>query len=163
MEQQAHLRQLAPTPGEQPEPGSTHGELTDDPVDHLGEDENPVPSRASSGDPHEVSDGIFIDPPPPVLLSLGDLEEEYHLFNHPTHKSSTTGDEPATDDILFLHDFPTLYYEPLAKVFQALRSDNRLAQIFDLSRGELVIDAYDLVDLVISEVSFPLMKTVHTV
>lgn len=160
--QQTHLRQLTPTPREQPEPESTHEELTGDPIDNLGEDENRVPSRASSGDPHEVSDGIFIDPPPPVLLSLGDLEEEYHLFNHPTRRSPTAGNEAGTDDVLFLHDFPTLYYEPLAKVFQALRSDDRLAQIFDLSRGELVIDAYDLVDLIISEVSIPLMQMVHT-
>ena len=156
-EHHAHLRQPTLTPGEQLQPKSTHEELADDPADHSGEDENPVPSRASSGDPHEVSDGIFIDPPPPVLLSLGDSEEEYYLFNRPTRKSPAPDDEGATDEALFLHDLPTLYYEPLAKVFQALRSDNRLIQIFDLSRGELVVDAYDLVDLIISEVSFPLL------
>lgn len=160
VEQQAHLRQPTPTPEEQPQP--THEESADDPADRWGEDENPVPSRASSGDPHEVSDGIFIDPPPPVLLSLGDSEREYYLFNRPAHKSPTANDEGDIDDALFLHDLPTLYYEPLAKVFQALRSDNHLDQIFDLSRGELVVDAYDLVDLVISEVSFPLTQTNHT-
>ena len=154
-EQLTHLRQHTLTPREQLQPEFTHEELANNPADHLGEDENPIPSRASSGDPHEVSDGIFIDPPPPVLLSLGDSEEEYYLFNRPTRKSPVADDEGATDDALFLHDLPTLYYEPLAKVFQALRSDNRLAQIFDLSRGELVVDAYDLVDLVIPEVSFP--------
>lgn len=155
VEQQAHLRQPTPTLEEQLQHESTHEELANDPADRLGEDENPVPSRASSGDPHEVSDGIFIDPPPPVLLSLDDLEEEYYLFNRPIHTSPAADDEAATDDALFLHDLPTLYYEPLAKVFQALRSDSRLAQIFDL-RGELFVDAYDLSDLVISEVSFSL-------
>ena len=149
------VQQPTPTPGEQPQPESTHEEPAGDPADRWGEDENPVPSRASSGDPHEVLDGIFIDPPPPVLLSLGDSEEEYYLFNHPTRKSPAADDEGPIDDALFLHDLPTLYYEPLAKVFQALRLDNRLTQIFDISRGELVIEAYDLVDLIISEVSSP--------
>lgn len=152
IEQQSHLRQPTPNPLEQPQPQSTHEEPADDPTNHWAE-EDPIPSRASSGDPHEVSDGIFIDPPPPVLLSLGDSEEEYYLFNPPIRKSPTADDERAVDDVLFLRDLPTLYYEPLAKVFEALRLDPRLPQILDLSRGELVIDAYDLVDLVISEVS----------
>ncbi|KAF9653145.1 hypothetical protein BDM02DRAFT_3183100 [Thelephora ganbajun] len=138
-------------PVEHLQPEFTHDKSADDPVDRRGEDENPVPSHASSGDPHEVSDGIFIDPPPPVLLSLGDSEEGHYLFNRPAHKSTAADHEGATDNALFLHDLPTLYYEPLAKVFQALRLDDRLAQIFDISRGELTIDAYDLVDLVISE------------
>ena len=153
VEQQELLRQLTPTLLEQLQPQST-GEEPADPADRWVEEENPAPSRASSGDPHEVLDGIFIDPPPPVLLSLGNSEEEYCLFNRPTRKSPTTDNEEATDDSLFLHDLPTLYYEPLAKVFEALRLDPRLNQIFDLSRGELVVDAYDLVDLVISEVSY---------
>jgi hypothetical protein len=155
VEQQAYLRQPTPTPVERLQPESTHEESADDPPYRWGDEGNPVPSRASSGDPHEVSDGIFIDPPPPVLLSLGDSEEEYYLFNRPTRKSPAAN-EATTDDSLFLHDLPTLYYEPLGKVFEALRSDNRLTPLFDLPRGELVIDAYDLVDLVISEVSCPL-------
>jgi len=150
VEQQAHLRQPTPTSLEQLQSQFT-GEEPANPPDCWGEDENPAPSHASSGDPHEVLDGIFIDPPPPVLLALGNSKEEYHLFNRPTRKS------PAADDSLFLHDLPTLYYEPLAKVFEALRSDARLTQLFDLSRGELVVDAYDLVGLVISEVSYPLV------
>ena len=150
-------QQPQPTPNalEQLQPQSIHEESADDPINRWGEEENPIPSRASSGDPHEVSDGIFIDPPPPVLLSLGDSGEEYYLFNRSTRKSPAADDEEVTDDALFLHDLPTLYYEPLAKVFEALRMDSRLTQLFDLSRGELVIDAYDLVDLFISEVSHP--------
>ncbi|KAF9792438.1 hypothetical protein BJ322DRAFT_1029261 [Thelephora terrestris] len=151
VELQALPRQPTPTPVEQLQLESPHEEPAHDPEDQPGDDENPVPSHASSGDPHEVSDGIFIDPPPPVMLFLGGSEEEYYLFNRPTHSSPATDDRGVTDNSLFLHDFPTLYYEPLAKVFQALRSDDRLAQLFDLTRGELVIDAYDLVDLVISE------------
>ena len=155
VDQQAHLRQPTTTPLEQQQPQITGSELAD-PADRWGEEENPAPSRASSGDPHEVLDGIFIDPPPPILLSLGNSEEGYYLFNRPTRKSPAADNEGAIDDSLFLRDLPTLYYEPLAKVFEALRSDTRLAQLFDLSRGELVVDAYDLVGLVISEVSHPL-------
>ena len=157
VEQLVHLRQPTPTPVGQLQTESIHKEPTGDLADRWGEEENPVPSNASSGDPHEVSDGIFIDPPPPVLLSLGDSAEEYYLFNRPTRRSPGADDEGVTDQDLFLHDLPTLYYEPLAKVFQALRSDNRLNQLFDLSRGELVVDAYDLVDLTISEVSYFLL------
>jgi len=152
--EQPHLRQLTTTPLEQLQPQPT-GEEPVDPADPWGDEENPAPSRASSGDPHEVLDGIFIDPPPPVLLSLGNSEEEYYLFNRPTRKSPAADNEEAADNSLFLHDLPTLYYEPLAKVFEALRSDTRLTQTFDLSRGELAVDAYDLVDLIISEVSYP--------
>lgn len=157
VELQAHIRQSTPTPAEQLQLES-HEESAPDPEDRPGDDENPVPSHASSGDPHEVSDGIFIDPPPPVMLSLGGSEEEYYLFNRPAHRSPAADDRGVTDNSLFLHDFPTLYYEPLAKVFQALRSDGRLAQLFDLPRGEIIIDAYDLVDLAISEVGCPLLQ-----
>lgn len=155
VEQQAHLRQPTPTPVEQLPLDSLHEESAHDPAENWGDDENPVPGHTSSGDPHEFSEGMFIDPPPPVIFSLGDSEEEYYFFNRPTHKPPPVDDEGATDDALFFHDLPTLYYEPLAKVFQVLRSDDRLAQRFDLSRGELAIDAYDLVDLVISEVRYP--------
>lgn len=153
VEQRPHPRLPTPDSLEQPQPQSVLEEPVEDLTNRWGEEDNPIPSRASSGDPHEVLDGIFIDPPPPVLLSLGDSEEEYYLFNRPALKSPAADDQGGIDDTLFLHDLPTLYYEPLAKVFEALRSDIRLTQLFDLSRGELVIDAYDLVDLVISEVS----------
>lgn len=166
--EQGQSHHSTPTPTEQAQPVSPHAESTHHFADHWGEDENPVPSHASSGDPHEVSDGIFIDPPPPVILSLGDSEKECYLFNRPADNSPTADNEGVVNDSLFLHDLPTLYYEPLAKVFQALRSDNRIAQLFDLSRGELVIDAYDLVDLVISEdnsytneVSFHDLNLIH--
>jgi hypothetical protein len=155
VEQKPHLQQPTPTPVEQLQLDSSHEESAHDLLDNWGEDENAVPSDANWADPHEVSEGVFIDPPPPVILSLGDSEEEYYLFNRPTHKSPAA-DGRVIDDTLFLHDLPTLYYEPLAKVFQALRSDGRIAQRFDLSRGELAIDAYDLVDLVIPEVCYPL-------
>lgn len=150
-EYQAHLRQRTPTSAEKTPLESTHEGPSNDLGDRWSVGENPVPSHASSGDPHEVSDGIFIDPPPPVIMYMGDSEEECYLFNRPTHRSPAANDGGSTDKTLFLHDLPTLYYEPLTKVFHALRSESRLVRLFDLSRGELVIDACDLVDLVISE------------
>ncbi|KAE9407080.1 hypothetical protein BT96DRAFT_175475 [Gymnopus androsaceus JB14] len=96
-------------------------------------------------DPHEVSEGVYIDPPPAVFLSFAFLEHpEVCLFNQP---SSTT--EPSSYAIL-LSDQPTLYYEPLSTVFDALRNDSELSGVADLSHVELVLDAYDL-QLTISE------------
>lgn len=109
-------------------------------------------------DPHEISDGIFIDPPPGVLLSLSSDEfPDYSLFNQPTPASgSQSPTETAADgDLalpLLLQSHPTLYYEPLSNVFQALHQEESLRSLAYFTDGEMVLDAYDL-QLVISEVS----------
>jgi hypothetical protein len=114
------------------------------------------PTEPKRADPHEISEGVYIDPPPAVLLSLPSSEEpDYSLFNQPT-STLTTGNSPKTTDAqnfaLLLHHRPTLYYEPLAHVFEVLRQDIEfIAQIPDAAEGELVLDAYD-VQLSISEV-----------
>ena len=110
----------------------------------------------SSADPHEISDGVYIDPPPAVLLSfsLADDEFELYLFNHPATESgaSTPAAEHRSEQFkMLLHDKPTLYYEPLTSVFDALRQEPEIARIPDFTNGELVLHAYDL-DLSISEV-----------
>jgi len=79
---------------------STHKESANHPLGHWGEDENTVPGCASSGDPREVLGGIFVDSPPPVLLSLGGSEQEYYLFDRPAHKPPAANDEGDTDDVL---------------------------------------------------------------
>ncbi|KAJ3896650.1 hypothetical protein GG344DRAFT_13842, partial [Lentinula edodes] len=118
------------------------------PVEHV---ENEEESRVSELDPHEISEGVYIDPPPAVLLSFAFLDyPDVCLFNQPSQydpSSSTT--EPTSCSVL-LSDQPTLYYEPLSTVFEALRNDNELSSIADLSQVELVLDAYDL-ELNISE------------
>ncbi|KAH7877853.1 uncharacterized protein C8R40DRAFT_1092734 [Lentinula edodes] len=118
------------------------------PVEHV---ENEEESRVSELDPHEISEGVYIDPPPAVLLSFAFLDyPDVCLFNQPSQydpSSSTT--EPTSCSVL-LSDQPTLYYEPLSTVFEALRNDNELSSIADLSPVELVLDAYDL-ELTISE------------
>ncbi|KAJ4501788.1 hypothetical protein C8R41DRAFT_805843 [Lentinula lateritia] len=118
------------------------------PVEHV---ENEEESRVSELDPHEISEGVYIDPPPAVLLSFAFLDyPDVCLFNQPSqHDPSSSTTEPTSCSVL-LSDQPTLYYEPLSTVFEALRNDNELSSIADLSQVELVLDAYDL-ELTISE------------
>ena len=112
-------------------------------------------------DPHEISDGIYIDPPPPVLLSLQLSESEHSevcLFNQPSTRVGSRGSEEDPEPSkqatvpLLLHHRPTLYYEPLVNVFEALRQEEYITQTPEFAEGELVLDAYDL-QLVISEVN----------
>ncbi|EKM55644.1 uncharacterized protein PHACADRAFT_161674 [Phanerochaete carnosa HHB-10118-sp] len=114
--------------------------------------------ETSNNDPHEISDGVYIDPPPPVLLSLSTSSQrvECCLFNQPyagsrsqspdTHASAST----ATEFALLLSQKPTLYYEPLNNVFEALRQEEVISGVAELADGELVLEAYDL-DLRITE------------
>lgn len=113
---------------------------------HQTEAPNDVSAGESVGDPHEISEGIYIDPPPPVLLTLHPSSDTFCLFNYPTDEKSDS------NLMLLLHDLPTLYYEPLSKVFEVLRNEGYITNTYDLSNGELVLDAYELVDLAISEV-----------
>jgi hypothetical protein len=104
-------------------------------------------------DPHEISEGVYIDPPPAVLLSLPSAEEpDYSLFNQPHAAANSPKTTDTKDFALLLHHRPTLYYEPLAHVYEVLRQDAEfMARIPDAAEGELVLDAYD-VRLSISEV-----------
>ncbi|KAF9036937.1 hypothetical protein BDZ89DRAFT_1061627 [Hymenopellis radicata] len=100
-------------------------------------------------DPHEISDGVFIEPPPGILLSFPDVDhEDACLFNQPNVPSSSSTEHH--EFTVLLQENPTLYYEPLTDVFEALRQDEHFSSIADLSASELVLDAYDL-QLVVSE------------
>lgn len=113
-------------------------------------------------DPHEISEGVYIDPPPPVLIDIPSSSghPEICLFNAPgTRSGSYSPVEPrstavpdASSFTVLLSSRPTLYYERLSDVFQALRDEETVRSIPELYDGELVLDAYDL-QLVISEVS----------
>ncbi|KAF9001949.1 hypothetical protein BDQ17DRAFT_1326984 [Cyathus striatus] len=79
---------------------------------------------------------------------------EVSLFNEPsTSGPSISHAEPEshlqTAHVL-LQNFPTLYYEPISSVFEALRQDDYITNISEYVDSELVLDAYDL-QLVISE------------
>lgn len=107
-------------------------------------------------DPLHVWDGVYIDPPPAVLLSIADLSEPgFALFNQPDVEGEPTEESHSNQKIysLLLENRPTLYYEPLSSVFEALRQDEGLlSRIPHSFEGELVVDAYDL-QLIVSEVS----------
>jgi len=111
-----------------------------------------------AGDPHEISEGVYIDPPPAVLLSIPSSSTltEYCLFNHPPlssgSQSPSSGSASQESPRLVLHHRPTLYYESLSAVFEALRQDEHVQGLPEFDNGELVLDAYDL-QLVVSEVS----------
>ncbi|KAH7889943.1 hypothetical protein F5I97DRAFT_1848817 [Phlebopus sp. FC_14] len=115
-------------------------------------------AEGSANNPLELSEGIYIDPPPPVLLSITSSgHTEFSLFNQlqlePQSRSPSVdaGEiEPKVYPLL-LQDRPTLYYEPLSSVFDALRQDEELlGHIPHSFEGELVLDAFDL-QLVVSE------------
>ncbi|KIK95847.1 hypothetical protein PAXRUDRAFT_350610 [Paxillus rubicundulus Ve08.2h10] len=109
-------------------------------------------------DPLQISDGVYIDPPPAVLLSIAASEQpEFSLFNQPDAESGagSASVEASEGELkgfsLLLESHPTLYYEPLSHVFEALRLDEGLlARIPHSFEGELVLDAYDL-QLIVSE------------
>lgn len=123
----------------------TEGDNLD--ADHATEQEESTESK----DPHEISDGVFIEPPPGILLSFPDTNHgDVCLFNQASLASSSSAEH--TEFAVLLRERPTLYYEPLTSVFEALRQDQYLANMTDLSASELVLDAFEL-QLVVSEVS----------
>ncbi|KAJ3780060.1 hypothetical protein GGU11DRAFT_803284 [Lentinula aff. detonsa] len=115
------------------------------PVEYTeNEEENPIPEN----DPHEISEGVYIDPPPAVFLSFAFTDHpDVCLFNQPSPSASSSS---RTELFVSLLDQPTLYYEPLSALFEALRTDSEPSSLADLSQGELILDAYDL-EFTISE------------
>ncbi|KAJ4488354.1 hypothetical protein J3R30DRAFT_923322 [Lentinula aciculospora] len=118
------------------------------PIDH---GENEEDNQVTENDPHEISEGVYIDPPPAVLLSFTYLDHsDVSLFNQPPQSDPSSSTTESSGYAVLLSERPTLYYEPLSTVFEALRNDSELSNLADLSRVELVLDAYDL-ELTISE------------
>jgi hypothetical protein len=111
-------------------------------------------------DPLHISDGVYIDPPPAVLLSIADLSHpKFVLFNQPHVEGEGESEGESASELydnrqaysLLLENRPTLYYESLSSVFEALRQDEALlSRVPHSFEGELVLDAYDL-QLVVSE------------
>lgn len=148
-----------------PEVVDNQAQQSAQPEDYGHEDHHPTDAPQpedqadpEAGDPHEISEGVYIDPPPPVLLDLPSSSDqpECCLFNVPTSRSGSHSPvEPhsAGAYTVLLASRPTLYYERLSDVFQALREEERVSGVPELYEGELVLDAYDL-QLAISEVGF---------
>ncbi|KAL0947323.1 hypothetical protein HGRIS_013442 [Hohenbuehelia grisea] len=126
----------------------------DDPNQHP----DGYPHVRAENDPHEISEGVYIDPPPPVLLALPMSERpDFSLFNRPLLSelgSGTLATEfpPEIADLpLLLEQRPTLYYESLSTVLETLRLQEHVMSAPGLdAEGELILDAYDL-GVVISE------------
>ncbi|KAH9079227.1 hypothetical protein EDB83DRAFT_2341494 [Lactarius deliciosus] len=100
-------------------------------------------------DPHEISEGVYIEPPPPVLLELPSSSDQPQcsLFNAPvsldTHDLET--EAPATEaahTVLF-QSRPTLYYETLNDVFEALRQEELVQSIIEFVEGEMLLVSED--------------------
>lgn len=116
-------------------------------------------SQEDALDPHEISKGVYIDPPPAVFLSLSSSSSEQFqvcLFNEPSRSSPSPPAESSGQQhqtyLVLLQNHPTLYYESIASVFDALRQEETVAGVQEYVEGELALDAYDL-QLTVSEVS----------
>ena len=117
------------------------------------------PTSTHVDDPHEISEGVYIDPPPPVLLTFRTENPlGFCLFNEARGQEVDPAIE-STRQVL-LQQFPTLYYEPLSAVFNALRQDEYVQSNFNLVDGELILEAMEL-QLIISEVRDYYLDLVH--
>jgi hypothetical protein len=120
----------------------------------------PHVTEEDDADPHEISEGVYIEPPPPVLVELPSTSNHSvcSLFNAPSADTGVTvpnGEAPYTT---LLQNRPTLYYETLNDFFDALREEEHIQSIIEFADGEMVIDAYDL-QLIVSEVVAALFST----
>ncbi|KAH6918781.1 hypothetical protein BKA70DRAFT_1248247 [Coprinopsis sp. MPI-PUGE-AT-0042] len=90
--------------------------------------------------PHEIADGVFIEPVPAVVVQASFSDQPFVLFNRPpasrAHSPSPDDDVPS-DIAVLLHDRPTLYYDPLSELFAALREEELVAQQPDMHHIEL--------------------------
>jgi hypothetical protein len=125
-------------------------------------------TEEDDADPHEIFEGVYIEPPPPVLIELPLTSNQpvCSLFNALSNlPSADTGvnfpNAEASCTILF-QTRPTLYYETLNDFFDALREEERIQSITEFADGEMVIDAYDL-QLAISEVIAALFSSFDAV
>jgi hypothetical protein len=126
----------------------------------VGEPERLLPEpreNEDNGDPHEISEGVYIEPPPPVLLELPSSSDqtECTLFNtvENFHSDDSETNAPSPEGLVLLQSRPTLFYETLNDVFEALHQEECIQSLPEFLDGEMIIDAYDL-QLVLSEVNF---------
>ncbi|KAI9509973.1 hypothetical protein F5148DRAFT_674266 [Russula earlei] len=113
-------------------------------------------AEEDDADPHEISEGVYIEPPPPVLIELPSTPDQpvCALFNAPPDSLSGDSEVHVSRNegpyTVLLQNRPTLYYETLNDVFDALRAEERIQSLAEFVEGEMIIDAYDL-QLVVSE------------
>ncbi|KAI0086292.1 hypothetical protein BDY19DRAFT_353159 [Irpex rosettiformis] len=140
-----------------------------DPSENAVHQNVPVHNTSETGeeaDPHEISEGVYIDPPPAVLLSItSGATGDFCLFNHPPPKtrSQSPGESSTANSFitLVLHQQPTLYYEPLDQVFTALRQEEVVYTSPELVDNELILEAYDLNLVVGEDNAYASQATIH--
>jgi len=90
--------------------------------------------------------------PPPILLSIFSADQpELCLFNKPS-EPLPNDDETQERHILF-QQAASLYYEPVINAFEALRQDEYVSTVLEITGNELGLEAYQL-ELMITEVCF---------
>lgn len=88
--------------------------------------------------------------PPPILLSIFSADQpELCLFNKPS-EPLPNDDETQERHILF-QQAASLYYGPLTHAFEALRQDEYVSTVLEVTGNELGLEAYQL-ELIITEV-----------
>ena len=135
-----------------------------------GEPERPATesheTEEDDADPHEIFEGVYIEPPPPVLIELPSTSNQpvCCLFNALSNLPSVETGVPNAEApyTILLQSRPTLYYETLNDVFDALREEVHIQSITEFADGEMVIDAYNL-QLVVSEVFAALFSSFNVV
>ncbi|EKM82847.1 hypothetical protein AGABI1DRAFT_111413 [Agaricus bisporus var. burnettii JB137-S8] len=108
----------------------------------------------------EVSAEVFNEPPeeaypevpPPILLAIFSNDHpELCLFNKVS--DPLPNEDDSQERHILLQTSPNLYYEPLVHVFEALRQDEYISTVLEISGNELALEAYDL-ELAITEDNF---------
>ena len=152
---QAQIQDSVQVPDEGGIPGAALDSAEGGELEHPATESHEA--EQDDADPHEISEGVYIEPPPPVLIELPSSSNQpsCSLFNAPSNlPSADTGanvpNAKASYTVL-LQTRPTLYYETLNDVFDALREEEHIQSITEFSDGEMVIDANDL-QLIVSEV-----------
>lgn len=98
----------------------------------------------------EESEEVYLGVPPPILLAIFSNDQpELCLFNKASEPLPNEDD--SQERHILLQTSPSLYYEPLVHVFEALRQDEYISTVLEVSGNELALEAYDL-DLAITEV-----------
>ncbi|KAJ3572803.1 hypothetical protein NP233_g2847 [Leucocoprinus birnbaumii] len=131
------------SPDEVTEQNDVHQESSSTPQPEIGE------TQTLTEVLDEVPEELTLAVPPPILLSIFSTDQpELCLFNKPSEPLANQ-DESQECHILF-QQVASLYYEPLANVFEALRQDEYVSTVLEVSGNELGLEAYDL-DLAITE------------